>query len=106
MVELRNVLVHIPNGTLLLHGDDPWIKLENGVATITVPIRADPWEAITVAEAFEMHSATMRYWNDIDPKGEMEEGELLTRSGRHGVQVSLGTDQFECAHNKSLQLSP
>jgi hypothetical protein len=81
MIHHRNNLAHIPDGSIRLHGDDPWLKVKDGILTASIPIRADPWDQIRIAEASRMIEATECYWSEvIDANADMKEGGLLSKS--------------------------
>ena len=81
MIHHRNNLAHIPDGTVRLRGDDPWIKVKEGILSASIPIRPDPWDQIGIAEASRMIDATECYWREvIDANVDMKEGRLLSKS--------------------------
>ena len=80
MVEHRNLLVHIQEGTTLMSGDDPRVTMDGEGLSIHLPPLRDPWDYFGPEEALEMIDAGIMYFNDVLLTEAYVEGEILYKT--------------------------
>ncbi len=86
MVALRNSLMHIPDATFKLRGDDPSVTVtDDNLITLKIRLPRDSWQGVKIEEASRIHAAALEYWQVVDPDGNMQHGSLIYQVGHSGT---------------------